>query len=340
MAPTLTDVAKRADVALSTASRAFNEPDRLGPETLRKVVEVAQEIGYEATAGRAGGAVGRMAHEETVAVVVPDIANPVFGAFVKSAQGQGWHRRHTVVLADTDFDPEREREVIGYWRRRAAGLVVCSPRLEADEVLELCGETPVVLVNRETDHADCVLADASDGMRQTVEYLTALGHRKLAYVQGSAHSWSNTHRVGLLRELAAKRGLDLDVLGWQSETVAGGTAAAASVLASGASAVIAHNDLVALGIIAGARSLGVRVPDDLSVVGIDDIPFAEIAHPALTSIAVPMARAGASALELISAALAGAGRTRPRTLRLATQLVVRGSTGPAPAHAHALAAQP
>lgn len=327
MARTLTDVAKRAGVALSTASRAFSEPDRLGPETLRKVVEAARELGYEAPAPRVSE--GRDTQQDTVAVLVPDVANPVFGAFVKSAQRAGWHRRLAVVLADTDFDPAHERELIEHLRQRAAGLIVCSPRLAADEVLGLCGDTPLVLVNRETDRADCVLADAQDGLRQTIEYLAALGHRKLAYVQGSARSWSNAHRVALARALTAEAGLELDVLGRQSETTAGGTAAAASVLASGATAVLAHNDLVALGIVAGARALGVRVPADLSVVGFDDIPFAEAAHPALTSISVPMARAGASAVERISAALSGPGHARPETLRLTTQLHVRGSTGPA-----------
>lgn len=325
MAPTLTDVAKRANVALSTASRAFSDPQRLGPETLRKVLEVAQELGYEPPPPPRPAELPT--DTATVAVVVPDIANPVFGAFVKAAQAQGWHRGQTIVLADTDFDPDRERAVITQLRARSAGLVVCSPRLDAEDVLALCGDTPVVLVNRETTTADCVLADAGDGLRQTVEYLAALGHLHLAYVQGSQHSWSNSHRVDLARVQAERVGLELEVLGWQSETVAGGTAAAAGVIASGASAVIAHNDLVALGVIAGARQLGVRVPDDLSVVGIDDMPLAATAYPALSTIAVPMDRAGALSLEMLSQAIADEHR-EPRTLRLPTQLVVRGSTGP------------
>ncbi|MGI3228273.1 LacI family DNA-binding transcriptional regulator [Streptomyces sp. GTA36] len=99
MAPTLTDVAKRANVALSTASRAFSDPQRLGPETLRKVLEVAQELGYEPPPPPRPAELPT--DTATVAVVVPDIANPVFGAFVKAAQAQGWHRGQTIVLADT-----------------------------------------------------------------------------------------------------------------------------------------------------------------------------------------------------------------------------------------------
>ncbi|MFJ8816281.1 LacI family DNA-binding transcriptional regulator [Amycolatopsis thermoflava] len=325
MAPTLTDVAKRANVALSTASRAFSDPDRLGPDTLRKILTVAQELGYS-PAPRAVEPAADPALA-TIGVVVPDIANPVFSAFVKAAQGQGWHSRHTVVLADSDFDPGREREVIRHLRDRVDGLAVCSSRLDADEILGLCGRVPVVLVNREAAGADCIVADATEGLRQTVDYLTALGHRRIAYVQGSARSWSNTHRVEVIEALAREYEIDLEMLGWQTETVAGGTAAAARVVASGASAVIAHNDLVALGLMTGARALGVRVPGDLSVVGMDDIPFAAVSEPGLTSIAVPLARAGELAVELLGRAVTG-DRQTPRTLRLPTHLVVRTSTGP------------
>ncbi|WP_381797872.1 LacI family DNA-binding transcriptional regulator [Streptomyces niveus] len=330
MSPTLTDVAKRANVALSTASRAFSDPDRLGPQTLRKVLTVAQELGYEPPVARVteSPVAGEAA---TVAVVVPDIANPVFGAFVKAAQAEGWHRRQTVVLADTDLSPDREREVISHLLDQADGLIVCSPRLDAEEILGLCGRTPTVLVNRETAGSDCVLADSTHGMRQAIEYLAALGHERIAYVQGMQRSWSNAHRIELIRAETERAGLALELLGWQSETVAGGTAAAASVMASGASAVITHNDLMALGVIAGARALGLSVPGDLSVIGVDDIPFAQVAEPSLTSVAVPMARAGALSLEMLGQVLTGE-RVTPRTLRLPTQLIVRRSTGPAPAH--------
>src|ERR1044072_8980431 len=206
MAPTLTDVAKSANVALSTASRAFSNPDRLGPQTLRKILTVAQELGYEPPVARAteSSTGGQTA---TAARGGPHIANPVCGSFVKAAQGEGWRRRQTVVLADTDLDPGREREVIAHLKGQADGLIVCSPRLDADEVLDLCGRTPVVLVNRETAGADCVIADAAHGLRQAVEYLSALGHRRIAYVPGMQRSWYNSHRGALIRARAARAGV-------------------------------------------------------------------------------------------------------------------------------------
>lgn len=323
MAPTLTDVAREAGVALSTASRAFSDPDRLGARTRQKVLIAAQELGY---APRATGP-GAPATTSTVAVLVPDIANPVFSRFVKSAQARGGGFRATVVVADTDYDAEREREAIVELCARVDGIVVHSSRLDGAEVLELCRATPSVLVNRHVAGGDCVITDSTDGLRQAVDHLDALGHRRVAYVQGRADSWSNQHRVGLFHELAQEYGIACEPLGWHTETVDGGTAAAARVLASGATAAVAHNDLVALGLVAGARALGARVPDDLSVVGSDDIPFAALSDPALTSIATPMDRAGTLALET----LLRPERAAPRAVRLPTHLVVRGSTGPAPA---------
>ncbi|NBE56989.1 LacI family DNA-binding transcriptional regulator [Streptomyces boluensis] len=326
MAATLTDVARQAGVALSTASRAYSDPARLGPGTLRKVLTAAQELGYNPVAARPTAASPQGA---TVAVVVPDIAHPLFGVFVKAAQAAGRHRHTTVVLADTDFRPEREREVITQLRDRADGLLLCTPWLETDELLELCGSTPVVLVNREAPGADCVLTDTADGVRQACEHLAALGHRRLAYVQGERRSRLNRERVELARTAAKEAGLDLVPLGWQAQTYEGGKAAAASVLATGATAVLTHNDPMALGVVAGARALGARVPEDLSVVGVDGIPFAEIAQPALTTVAVPMERAGGEAIDLLELSLGGA-RATPRTVTLPTQLVVRDTTGPAP----------
>lgn len=328
MAPTLTDVARTAGVALSTASRAFSDPDRLGTGTRRKILAAAQELGYSPPAADRDRA---PAGGTTLATVVPDIANPVFSRFVKAAQDRGRSSRTTVVVADTDYDPDRERETIAGLRDRVDGIVVHSSRLDGAEVLDLCGSTPSVLVNREVTGGDCVIADPAQGLREAVDHLDALGHRRIAYVQGRSDSWSNQHRTGLVRRLAEEYGLELHLLGWHTETVDGGTAAAARVLATGATAVITHNDLVALGLVAGARALGVRVPDDLSVVGSDDIPFAALSAPGLSSIATPMDRAGTLACEILGRAATE--RTAPRAVHLPTHLVVRGTTGPAPARA-------
>lgn len=327
MNPTLTDVAQRAGVSLSTASRAFSDPDRIGRDTLRRIITAAEEIGYVASAGRRSRS-GLPTRSATVAMIVPDIGNPVWAGFVKAAQAHGWNRRQTVVLTDTDGSPDREREIIGELHERVDGFVVCSPRLPAHDIVELCGDTPLVLVNRTSNETNSVVPDAADGLRQALEYLRVLGHEHVAYAQGSPLSWSNQTRVEAIKQLADQADIELEVLGWQAETVAGGQAAAASVVASGATAVIAHNDLMALGIMSGAAALGVEVPGELSVVGIDDTPLAEVGRPTLTSIQVPMSRAGVMSIDMLHQQLTAETPAEPRTITLPTQLVVRQSTGP------------
>ena len=323
MARTLTEVAKRAGVSLSTASRAFSAPERISPDTLARVIAAADEIGYSAARG-----VDQRQTATTVAVVVPDIGNTVFGSFIKSAEAQGWPRRQTIVLTDTDGSPDREREVVGDLQGRVDALIVCAPRLPAGDIVQLAGDTPLVLVNRLSDDCDCVVADSQHGLRQAMDYLFALGHAHIAYVQGSPQSWSNSQRVAAVEELCRDRGVRLDILGWQQETLAGGHAAAASVVATGATAVVAHNDPMAIGVINGVRAMGLSIPDDLSVVGIDDSPLAQLCHPTLTSISVPMTRAGVISTDLVLQRTADPDAA-PRVVHLPTQLVVRESTGPA-----------
>ena len=286
VSPTLTQVAQKAGVSLSTASRAFSAPDRIGADTLTRIVAAADEIGYNASAGRSPES--RRA-ASTVAVVVPDIGHTVFASFVKSAQAQGWHRRQTIVLTDTDGNSDREREVIGELQSRVDALVVCAPRLPAEDIVQLAGHTHPVLVTLSSEECDSRVADSEDGIRQAIDYLVALGHEHLAYVQGSPQSWSNARRVEAIEQFCTSRNIQVDILGWQQETLAGGNAAAASVIATGATAVMTHNDPMAIGVMNGVRAMGYAVPDDLSVIGIDDSPLAELTNPALSSINVPMA---------------------------------------------------
>ncbi|WP_138444376.1 LacI family DNA-binding transcriptional regulator [Sinomonas susongensis] len=316
MPATLTDVARRAGVSLATASRAFSDPGRLAPETRQKVVAAAEELGYEIP-GQSG--------PRTIGVVVPDVANAVFAALIKALQERAWPGRHRMLLAHTAESPDREREQVGALAGVADGIVLCSPRLPAGELRGLTGTVPTVVVNGEAELAPSVLLDAGEGLRQAVEHLSALGHRRLAYVPGPPSSWADTQRLDAVTQLCAERQLELVTVGHQSATVDGGAAAAASVVASGATAAIAYNDLVAVGLLAGARLLGRHCPEDLSVVGIDDLDVAAAAEPGLTSVRVAIEQGGTLALDLLLGMLAG----KPYTaspVRLGAQLIVRGST--------------
>jgi DNA-binding LacI/PurR family transcriptional regulator len=322
MVATLTDVAGIAGVSLATASRAFSDPDRLATETRERVLAAALELQYEAPLPRGS---------RTFAVVVPDVANAVFAELICSIQDQAWHGRHRMILANTAEDSAREQEILQSFGRGVDGVILCSPRLPPAAIKAAIGSTPLVVINGESEFAPSVLMDVEEGIRQAVEHLYALGHRKIAFVPGPASSWANQRRLQCVAALAAKWNVELTTVGNQSATVNGGLAAAAAVVSSGATAVIAYNDLIALGVQAGARGLGRHCPEDLSVVGIDDLDIAAASEPGLTSIRVAIARSGSLSLDLLLDQIAGK-QVPDKAVHLTSQLIVRGSTSPPAIH--------
>ncbi|MFJ6302179.1 LacI family DNA-binding transcriptional regulator [Pseudarthrobacter oxydans] len=315
MAATLKDVASEAGVSLATASRAFKDTDLLATGTRQKVLDAAIKVGYE---------IPKLSRSKTIAVIVPDIANAVYAAFIKSVQDKAWPERHRMLLADTGEDPARELAFMRELGKDVDGIVICSPRSIPKAITEAVGEIPLVVVNGTADHAPSVLMDVRQGLRQAVEHLYSLGHHHIAFVPGPANAWANRTRLGTLTDLAAEWEMELTVVGNQAASVQGGLAAAAAVAATGATAVIAYNDLVALGLQAGARSLGLRCPEDLSIMGIDDLDVAAVSDPGLTSIRVAIRQSGALSLELLLELIAGK-TPEPSVLSLDSQLIVRGS---------------
>lgn len=320
MTATLSDVATRAGVSLATASRAFKDPTVLAAGTRQRVMAAAAEIGYGAPL---------YSGSRTLGVVVPDMSNAVLSAQIKSMQEQVWHGRHRMVLADTGEDTIREKEILKRMSTELDGIVLVSPRLPSLEIEAAVGVAPLVIVNAEAGNVPRILMDESQGLREAVEHLYALGHRKVVYVPGPAFSAANARRKDALVRLCGDRNIDLVLSGNQAATVLGGRSAAASVIASGATAVVAYNDLVALGIMSGARDLGRQCPRDLSIVGIDDIEMAAVFDPGLTTVRLPIERSGALGMEMLLDLIAGRTPSR-QEVRLDSQLIVRYSTSPAP----------
>ena len=320
MAATLTAVAKAAGVSVATASRAFGEPERLAPTTLGRVLRAASDLGYVAGAnGQSATAV------RTIGVVAPDMANAIYGSLVKAIHDQAWHGRHRIVLFDTDEDPRREREQIER-AKELDGFLLCSPRLPAEELDALLADTRCVVVNRAVAGHSNVLFDTDLGVRQAVDHLVALGHRHIAYAAGPRSSWADEQRSTSAEQACADHGVRFTRLANAAATVQGGRAASATALSSGATAAIAYNDLVAIGLQAGISALGRRCPDDLSIVGVDDIDLASAMQPGLTTVHAPKEQMGRAAVSLLLDHLTEGEAVICETLR--GHLVVRESTGP------------
>jgi LacI family transcriptional regulator len=323
---TIADVAARAGVSLSTVSRALNGNTRVDPALAERVRTAAADLQYTASPLARSLVLGRT---QTIAVVVPDLGNPTFQAILRglsrAAAADGYH----VLIADSAESVDEERILAVETRRRADGVILCAPRMPQDELDALvAGLGPVVLVNRSAGPGiPSVRADYRSALAAELAHLHTHGHRRFVYLSGIARSVANAARLEAIAAFRAQHpeaditelpgGVDFD----------SGAGAADAVLASGATAALAFNDLVAMGLLSAVQAKGCRVPDDLSIVGFDDIPFARYTTPPLTTAAVPAAELGARAWAQMRGLLDGDEPGAP--VALLPELAVRGSSGPA-----------
>ncbi|RKN38335.1 LacI family DNA-binding transcriptional regulator [Streptomyces hoynatensis] len=328
MAVTIRDVAQAAGVHISTVSRAFSGSHLVKAETRERVLAAAAELGYRPNQTARALTTGRT---QNIGLIVADIANPFFPPLIKSAQSRARLCSYQVFVADTDEDPRAEEELLRTLARQVDGLVLVSPRLANEEIAALGGEVPLVLVNRRVPGLCAVLMDVAHGAALAVEHLAGLGHRRLLLAGGPRNSWTSAEMRRAAEAAAAGRGLEMTLFAPNSPTEQGGIAAARAVVEARATAVIAYNDLVAVGLIEGLDALGVAVPEEVSVVGIDDTVVGRLNRPRLTTVAMPTAAAGRAAVDLLIQAVEAkdADQATAETT-LGTSLVVRDSTAPAP----------
>jgi len=324
MRASIHDVARRAGVSVATVSRSFTAPETVREATRGRVLEVAAELGYRPNRAARGLITGRTGN---IGVIVPDLGNPYFQGVLKGAQARARDADYAVFVSDSQESAAEEGALIGAMSKQVDGIVLCSSRLDAEALAALEPDPALVLLNRRLRGRATVSVDSAGGMRQAMEHLVALGHTRCAFVSGPRRSWSNQQRLRGLRAAARTAGAELITIGPVAPQFAGGTEAAEAVLASGATAVLAYNDLVAAGILSRVAQLGVDVPRELSVVGFDDIPLAAMLTPALTTVAAPTVRAGAVAVEALLTRLDTGGPEPEATDHaLPATLVVRGST--------------
>ncbi len=352
MTTTLADVAARAGVSPATVSRVLNGNYPVARPTRERVMRAVTELEYEVNGpARALAA----ATSDLVGVLVNDIADPFFGIMAGAAQTEIARGGKLAVVCNTGDSPEAELTYLTLLRRqRAAGVVLTGSMVEggghaalvADRLTRLAADgTRIVLLGRPPlagparggdpavgpGRLTTLAFDNRGGARRLTGHLTALGHRLIGYVAGPADRTTTRHRLEGHRAALAAAGLDPEsgrlVAHGHYDRVSGHRAALELLEREpGMTAVVAANDTVALGVCAGLRERGLRVPQDVSVAGFDDLPFSVDASPALTTVRLPLREAGARAGRLVmgrEAAPDGDAAT------VAAELVVRESTGPA-----------
>lgn len=318
---TISQVAELAGVARSTVSRAFSQPDRLTRETVARVREVAKQLGYMPNPVAQALSTGR---SRNIALVVPDVANPFFPPLIRAAQRRAEDFDLCVFLGDSDEKPEREDQLLERFSNQVDGVVLVSSRLSDDQIRGYAKWMPLVLINRDIDNILRVLIDSGPGIEEAVLHLIGLGHRHIAYISGPATSWSNAQRRAAIRHASRKHGVEVSSISANRSTFESGRKIADRVMASGCTACIAFDDLLAQGILAGLADLSVSVPSEMSVVGCDDV-LGSTTIPALTTVSNHCVAAGETAVSLLAEQIGGSADADVRHV-LKTRLVLRSST--------------
>jgi LacI family transcriptional regulator len=330
---TLRDVARVAGVHPATVSRALNEETRMlvNQETARRVLRAAEELDYQPNPIARGLKTNR---SYTIGVLIPDLTNPLFPPILRGIEDGLETASYTPLVANTDNDPERELLDSQTMRaRQVDGIVAATARRDHrlhDALIEAGIE--LVLVNRRQAELPVSSATADDrmGMRLAVEHLISLGHDRIAHLAGPLDYSTGLDRYEGFHETMRAAGLEPDpalVRVAEAFTEAEGARLCTQLVEEGLefTAVAAANDLIALGCYDVFAEHGLRCPEEISVVGFNDMPFADRFQPPLTTIHIPHYEIGEAAAELMLERLQDPDAD-PREVRLEPSLVVRGST--------------
>ena len=334
------DIAQAAGVSHTTVSRALRESPLISREVRERVQKLASEMGYipNAVAQSLRGE-----RTNTIGLVVTTIADPFVGRVVRGIEEVAQQRNLSLFLSVSYNDPDREVAVIeNFHRRRVDGIIVAAARLTAQHEKRLA-KTPVptVLINQQADtsleHLQSVSIDDYAGAQQAIDYLLESGHRAIGFMGAGSRPRSNRARLNAYRDTLTAAGVTPQP-DWVCEApasdryhtddVRAGQEMLPPLIQAGVTAVFCYNDMMAVGAMLACRTLGISIPEQLSIVGFDDIELAQFVTPALTTVHQPKLRMGQTAIAMLLDLLDGKS-TESRLLP--TDLIVRGSTAAPPA---------
>jgi DNA-binding LacI/PurR family transcriptional regulator len=326
---TLQEVARRARVSTATVSRVLNKGASVKSSTRARVLRVIQELKYSPNVHAQSLAGGR---SRSIGVIVSNIENPFFLDVYKTVEAGAHAAGYEVIMANTDYSSERLvisiRLMLG---RRLAGVAAIVSEMDAALIQELSGQRiPVVFYDVGTPRRNItnIRVDYRAGMAKLTSYLYSLGHRRVGYIGHHATLGPIRERVQSLRDATGKYpGLEVDTA-TDADTLEGGRQAARVLLARlpRPTALVCVNDVMAVGALREVRARGLRVPEDVSVTGFDNVALAQFAVPALTTVHIPREQIGRT----ICACLMRDDVPREQEFVVEPELVVRDSTGPVP----------
>ena len=330
-APTIEEVASKANVSEATVSRVMRgQPNHIRDETRSRVLQAAHELGYSPNLAAAALRTNRT---YTVTLIIPDITNPIWPEVARGVQHNARPQGYSVVLANTDWDEASEVEYVAMARRaRMDGILINPARVTNEELLRT--GIPAVILGAHSNFPDfdVVGVDTEKGTADAIRYLHSLGHRRIALIVAPLHLNSAKKRKrGYLKGLKACNLPERAELSVEAPyTRAGGGAALQKLwaLPKRPTAIFASNDQQAIGALTWAQDNGIRVPDELSIIGLDDIDAASVTHPPLTTLRRSQREYGATAMQFLLERIEGHSPTQPRRKLYPCELIVRGTTAP------------
>ncbi|MCU6496585.1 LacI family transcriptional regulator [Rugamonas sp. A1-17] len=320
---TIRDVAAAAGVSTATVSKFVNGAQRFSPAVEATIKEVIAKLGYRSNPLAASMITGRT---KSIGLSVLDVANPHFTSIVKGANRVALAHGYTLLLVDTEENPDRERPLLEALSRRVDGIIMFSRMLESemDWVMEL-GKPLVYFGRLSRLQIPWVISDDHRGAYMLARHLVSLGHKRIGYLR-FPRSRRDEERLAGVRACLAAHDMELTVYEGGAPTAAEGERVCSSIMLGGEhpDALICYNDLMALGFMKAAQALGFKLPEQLSVAAFDNIEYGQYTSPALTTVDLQSERMGVAAMEKLIAAIDG--KPAPAATMIEPQLILRGST--------------
>lgn len=328
----LVDVARHAGVSPATVSRVLNNTAPVRASVRARVNSSLNTLGYKATPARASSS-----FKSAIVLLIPDILNPFFTEIVRGVQDEASIDKNMLFLLDAAEDPRKEEQFLRMLATQSiGGVILCGSRLSSQEITSACSQqyAPMVVLNRSIRHPNVssILVDFENATYRATRHLIDLKHNQIAYLGGPTNSEPSQARRRGIEAALAESGLELrsELFIASFPNVDGGFQAMSAILAlppeQRPTAVIAYNDVMALGILHAIRAHRLRVPEDISVVGMDDIAIASHTNPPLTTIQQPKYRMGRLAMQILYRMMQGHPPPGDGYALLESPLIVREST--------------
>lgn len=323
------DVARLAGVSVATVSRALSNPEKVSPESLDKVHKAIAEVGYRPNMLARNF---RSARAYAVVVLVPDIANPFYSLFIRALEDRAHQKGYAVLLGDTRGTPERELEYIRRVETRLAdGIVQLRPSSEKSQN-NIPADVPCVnACGCEYTTGPAIRIDNRGAAKSMVNYLISLGHKRIGVISGLKDNPHAIDRLEGYKEAIAEAGIpfEKDLIAEGDFTMWSGLNAAFQFcnMKNRPTAIFSMNDEMAIGAMQTLKNQGIRIPEDISVTGFDDIAYAKYSDPSLTTISQPAEEMGKMAMDMLLKVIEGEPLSQ-RECVLPTEFIIRKSTGP------------